>query len=55
MKLLTTVIERTEDSKTHRYGGIDAVLIMIIAGGILCIIAIAALLKRIVKYVRMEV
>lgn len=50
-----TVIERTEDSKTHRYGGIDAVLIMIIAGGILCIIAIAALLKRIVKYVRMEV
>lgn len=49
-----TVIERTENSKTHRFGGIDAVLIMILAGGILCIIAIAALLKRIMKCIRME-
>lgn len=49
-----TVIERTEDQKEHRHGRIDAVLIMIIAGGILCIIAIAALLKRVVKCVGME-
>lgn len=48
-----TVVERTEE-KTHRHGGIDAVLMMIIAGGIICMIAIAALLKKIVKCVRTE-
>lgn len=49
-----TVIERTEKPEIHRHGRIDAVLIMIIAGGILCIIAIAALLKRIMNCVRTE-
>ena len=49
-----TVIERTDKAKVHRHGRIDAVLIMIIAGGILCIIAIAALLKRIMKCVGTE-
>ena len=41
-----TVIERTESPKAHRHGKIDAVLMMIIAGGVICIIAIAALLRK---------
>lgn len=49
-----TVIER-DNPKIRRHGGIDAVLIMIIAGGIICIIAIAALLRRAMKCVRTEV
>lgn len=47
-----TVIERTDQPKERVHGKIDAVLIMIIAGGILCIIAIAALLKRLLICVR---
>lgn len=50
-----TVIERTESPKAHRHGKIDAVLMMIIAGGVICIIAIAALLRKMVKCVRTEV
>ncbi len=49
-----TVIERTESPKAHRHGKIDAVLMMIIAGGVICIIAIAALLRKMVKCVRTE-
>lgn len=49
-----TVIERTDEPKEKIHGKIDAVLIMIVAGGVLCIIAIAALLKRILNCVRME-
>lgn len=49
-----TVIERTDEPKEKLHGKIDAVLIMIVAGGVLCIIAIAALLKRILSCVRME-
>lgn len=48
-----TVIERTDEPKEKIHGKIDAVLIMIMAGGVLCIIAIAALLKRILSCVRM--
>ena len=49
-----TVIERTESPKAHRHGKIAAVLMMIIAGGVICIIAIAALLRKMVKCVRTE-
>lgn len=49
-----TVIERTDQPKEQIHGRIDAVLIMILAGGILCIIAIAALLKKILICMRME-
>lgn len=41
-----TVVERTEGSGMYRHGRIDAVLIMIIAGGILCIVAIAVLTRK---------
>lgn len=44
-----TVIERTDNSKVRGQGRIDAMLMMIMAGGIVCIIAIAVLLKRIMK------
>lgn len=41
-----TVVQRTEESEMRRHGRIDAVLIMIIAGGIICIVAIAALTRK---------
>ncbi|MDE6942208.1 MAG: hypothetical protein K2P40_14860, partial [Lachnospiraceae bacterium] len=47
-----TVIERTDNQAVHRHGGIDVVLAMIIAGGMLCITAIAALLRSAMKCVR---
>lgn len=50
-----TVIERTDNQAVRRHGGIDGVLAMIIAGGILCITAIAALLRSAMKCVRTEV
>ncbi len=50
-----TVIERTDNQAVHRHGGIDGVLAMIIAGGMLCITAIAALLRSAMKCVRTEV
>lgn len=50
-----TVIERTDNQAVHRHGGIDVVLAMIIAGGMLCITAIAALLRSAMKCVRTEV
>ena len=40
--------------KKRRHGGIDIVLIMITAGGIICIAAIAALVKRMLTYLRMQ-
>lgn len=49
-----TVIDRTDKPNEHIHGKIDAVLIMIMAGGILCIIAIAALLKRMLTCMRTE-
>jgi len=49
-----TIIEGTENTKVHKHFRIDIVFILIIAGGVLCIIAMAALLKRILTCVRTE-
>lgn len=49
-----TVIENTDQAEIHKHGGIDAMLIMIIAGGIICIIAIAALARRMWTCIRTE-
>lgn len=49
-----TVIEKTDEAEIHRHGRIDAMLIMIVAGGILCIMAIAALARRMWTCIRTE-
>lgn len=41
-----------EKVQTHKRGGIDVMLIMLIAGGILCIAAIAVFLKKILELLR---
>lgn len=41
-----TVIEKKDEAEIHRHGRMDAMLMMIMAGGILCIMAIAALARR---------
>lgn len=47
-----TVVERTDELEMRRHGMIDAVLIMIIAGGIICIVAIAALTRKMWSCIR---
>ncbi len=49
-----TVIERPENPKVQGHGRIDAVVIMIAAGGVICIIAIAVLLKKIAVCIKTE-
>lgn len=47
-----TVVERPDVLEMRRHGRIDAVLIMIIAGGIICIVAIAALMRKMWSCIR---
>lgn len=50
-----TVVERTEEKGIYGHGRIDVMLLIIIAGGILCIMAIAALARRMWTCIKTEV